>query len=125
MVNNQAETLDRIFDALSDPTRRAMVAQLARGDTTVTHLGKPFDMSLPAISKHVKVLERAGLLIRTRQGRVHRCRLDPAPLAKAVGWIGLYRQLWEDRFDALEAFLQVVQADTTPPEETPDDSNDR
>ena len=108
MVNNQAEVLDRIFEALSDPTRRAMVAQLATGDTTVTRLGSPFAMSAPAISKHVKVLERAGLLVRTRQGRVHRCRLDPAPLARAVSWIGLYRQLWEDRFDALEAFLEGV-----------------
>jgi DNA-binding transcriptional ArsR family regulator len=98
--------MDRAFAALSDPTRRAIVARLARGEATVSELAAPFPVSLPAISKHLKVLEEAGLMARSKQGRVHRCRLVPRALKQAEGWIGERRRVWEHRLDALGAHLQ-------------------
>jgi DNA-binding transcriptional ArsR family regulator len=104
MVNNQ-ERLDAVFGALSDPTRRAILAKLAKGESTVTELAAPFDMTLPAVSKHLRVLESAGLLEREVDGRVHRCRLHPQPLADAATWLEHYREFWEGQFDALTDYL--------------------
>jgi DNA-binding transcriptional ArsR family regulator len=98
--------LSRLFSALSDPTRRAILARLAReGEATVSDLARPFSMSLPAISKHLRVLEHAGLLERRVQGREHHCRLQPRPLKDAVDWLAEYRQYWEGQLDALTRYL--------------------
>lgn len=105
MVKYKAN-LDATFSALADPTRRAIVARLARGECSVTALAEPFDVSLPAISKHLRVLERAGLLARRREGRVHRCRLVTRPLKDAEEWIVRYRQFWEERLEALAQYLE-------------------
>ncbi len=94
--------LDAAFAALADATRRAILARLAEGDATVGALAAPFDMSLPAVSKHLKLLERAGLIRRERAGRVHRCRLDPDRLRDAAAWLEHQRRAWEDRFYALD-----------------------
>lgn len=113
MVNSENGALDRTFAALSDPTRRAILARLATGEVSVGELAEPFEMSLPAVSKHVKVLEDAGLLRRTRDGRVHRLRLDPAPMQEAADWIDRYRAFWEGRLDALARYLK--ETDPTVP----------
>jgi DNA-binding transcriptional ArsR family regulator len=109
MVKYYDPALDLTFSALGDSTRRAILARLALGDASVGELAAPFEMSLPAVSKHLKVLERAGLLARDRQGRVHRCRLDPEPMRRAEDWIGLHRRFWEERFDALNRYLQDLK----------------
>lgn len=105
MVNYTDEALDAVFSALADPTRRAILGRLAAGELTVGELAEPFDMSLPAVSKHLRVLERAGLLVQEKDGRIRRCRLDAEPLKEAAEWIGHYRQFWEEQFDQLSAFL--------------------
>lgn len=105
MVEQQSEQLDSVFHALADPTRRAMLASLARGEHTVSELAEPFRMSLAAASKHVKTLERAGLVRRTVQGRTHVCRLDPRPLAEADAWLRFYERFWSQRLDALAALF--------------------
>jgi DNA-binding transcriptional ArsR family regulator len=110
MVKYSGEALDATFSALSDPTRRAILAQLARGESTVKSLAAPFDMSLPAVSKHLRVLESAGLLKREIDGRIHRCRLAPNPLKSAGAWIEHYRRFWEGQFDALAEFLESPEA---------------
>lgn len=97
--------LDRTFAALADPTRRAIVAALATGPQTVGELAQPVPMSLVAVSKHVGVLERAGVVTRTRQGRARVCRLRPEALRDAAGWLDTYRQFWTERLDALEHYL--------------------
>jgi DNA-binding transcriptional ArsR family regulator len=97
--------LDHVFSALADPTRRAMLGRLAQGECTVTDLARPFSISLPAVSKHLKVLERAGLIDRRIEGRVHHCRLRLRPLQDAAEWIGAQRAYWEARLDALEDYL--------------------
>ena len=102
--------LDRTFAALADPTRRAILARLARGEASVTSLAAPFRMSLPAVSKHLRVLERAGLLARSREGRVHRLRIEAAPLREAGEWIAHYRRFWEQSFDRLDEYLHGLQA---------------
>ncbi|HSD72722.1 MAG TPA: metalloregulator ArsR/SmtB family transcription factor [Thermoanaerobaculia bacterium] len=102
---NYSEALDRSFAALADPTRRAILARLALGESRVTDLAKPFDMSLPAVSKHLRVLEDAGLLKRRREGRVHHCRLDPKPLSDASDWIAQHRAFWEKSLDRLAEYL--------------------
>lgn len=99
------EQLDQVFAALADPTRRAIVAKLARGEATVNELLEPFDLKQPTISKHLKVLERAGLVSRGRQAQFRPVRLNAEPLAQAAKWIGSYRRLWEDSFDRLDAML--------------------
>ena len=104
MVNNPS-LLDATFSALADPTRRAILARLAGGGSTVTKLAEPFDMSLPAITKHLNVLERAGLILREKDGRVRRCRLAAEPLRQASQWLDYYRHFWEDQLDALSAYL--------------------
>ncbi len=106
MVNYSTDRLDRIFAALADPTRRAILRKLAKKDQRVTDLAKPFDMSLPAVSKHLRVLEEAGLITRHRDGRVHSMRLETGALAAATGWIDRQRSFWEERLDALEQHLQ-------------------
>jgi DNA-binding transcriptional ArsR family regulator len=97
--------LNTTFTALADPTRRAILARLAAGERSVSDLAKPFDMSLPAISKHLKVLERAGLIVRRRDAQRRPCRLQAEPLKEAARWIEDYRHLWEERLDRLEAYL--------------------
>src|SRR5215813_10302306 len=101
-----ATPLDATFGALSDPTRRAILARLAQGEATVSELAAPFDVSLPAVSKHLRVLESAGLLHREIDGRIHRCRLEPKPMKDAARWIEHYRVFWENQFDALAIFLE-------------------
>ncbi len=98
--------LDAVFAALAHPIRRAIIEQLAGGDATVTELAEPHRVSLPAISKHLRVLEDAGLIQVLPEGRVHRCRIDAAPLSAAFGWLTRYRVLWEDRFDRLAKHLE-------------------
>ncbi|HSX59650.1 MAG TPA: metalloregulator ArsR/SmtB family transcription factor [Tahibacter sp.] len=102
--------LDSTFAALADPTRRAILARLALGEASVAELGEPFAMSQPAISKHLKVLELAGLISRGRDAQRRPCRIEAAPLAEANAWLERYRQLWEQRFDALDALLADMKA---------------
>jgi DNA-binding transcriptional ArsR family regulator len=103
------QQLNTTFAALSDPTRRAILARLASGEATVSELAEPFAISLPAISKHLKVLERAGLILRGRDAQRRPCRLRAAPLGDAAQWLGDYRQFWEESFDRLDEYLQVLQ----------------
>ena len=103
------QQLDTTFAALSDPTRRAILARLATGEATVTELAAPFAISLPAISKHLRVLERAGLILRGRDAQRRPCRLRAAPLGDAAAWLGDYRQFWEESFDRLDEYLQVLR----------------
>jgi DNA-binding transcriptional ArsR family regulator len=105
------ERLDRTFSALADPTRRAILARLADGEATVTQLAEPFDMSLPAVSKHLKVLERAGLIARGRERQWRPARLAPEPLKDVADWVERYRRLWEERMDRLDEYLRELQAD--------------
>jgi DNA-binding transcriptional ArsR family regulator len=98
--------LDATFGALSDPTRRAILARLAHGEATVSELAEPFHVSLPAVSKHLRVLESAGLLEREIDGRIHRCRLALQPMKDAAAWIEKYRAFWENQFDALAKYLE-------------------
>ena len=105
MVEQQTSALDRVFGALSDPTRRAMLRRLAGGTRTVGELAEPFDMSFAAAAKHVKVLEEAGLLRRTIEGRTHRCRIEAGPLAQADRWLTYYERFWSLRLDELEQAL--------------------
>jgi DNA-binding transcriptional ArsR family regulator len=103
--------LDATFAALADPTRRAILARLALGETSVTELAGPFEMSMPAISKHLKVLEKAGLIERGREAQTRPARLNPAALKTAADWIEDYRRFWEQSFDRLNEYLRRVQAD--------------
>jgi DNA-binding transcriptional ArsR family regulator len=105
MVERQTATLDRVFRALADPTRRAMLRRLGTAGRTVGELAQPFDMSFAAAAKHVKVLEAAGLLSRTIEGRTHHCRLEAQALAEADRWIAWYQRFWTGRLDALETAL--------------------
>ncbi|MBN2622688.1 MAG: winged helix-turn-helix transcriptional regulator [Acidimicrobiales bacterium] len=103
------DELDRVFAALADATRRAILARLATGDATVNELAEPFPISVQAVSKHLKVLERAGLITRGRNAQWRPCRLEGAPLATASAWIDEHRQAWEDRFDHLDKVLEKLQ----------------
>jgi DNA-binding transcriptional ArsR family regulator len=98
--------LNNTFSALSDPTRRAIISRLAHGDMPIMELASPFDMSLPAVSKHIRVLEKAGLVICRKQGRVHYCRLNAQPLRDAAKWLAFYQQFWDAKLDALANFLE-------------------
>lgn len=109
MVMTPAGQLDATFAALADPTRRAILARLAGGEATVMELAQPFAMSQPAISKHLKVLERAGLILRGRDAQRRPCRLQPAPLAAANQWIEQYREFWEGSFERLDALLEEMK----------------
>ncbi|MBF8291170.1 MAG: ArsR family transcriptional regulator [Chloroflexi bacterium] len=108
-MSTSADTLSATFSALADPTRRAILARLASGEAPVTELAAPFAMSLPAVSKHLKVLERAGLIERSRQAQWRPCRLAPAPLKDVADWVDHYRRLWEERLDRLDAYLGELQ----------------
>ena len=116
MVNYSPTSLSFTFAALADPTRRAILERLDHGDSSVTALAEPFNVSLPAISKQLGVLENAGLLVREKDGRVRRCRLDAAPMKEAVQWMERYQMFWEDRLSALASYLSELQD-----EEEPDD----
>ena len=109
MVKCSPRLLNRTFSALADPTRRRILEHLADGDRCVTDLAKPHNMSLPAVSKHLRVLERAGLVRRSRSGRVHSLKLQAKPLQQAQQWIEEYRQFWEENFDRLENYLNELQ----------------
>jgi DNA-binding transcriptional ArsR family regulator len=115
-----ADPLDATFTALADPTRRAIVALLARGDATVNELAAPFEMSLPGISKHLKVLERCGLITRTRRAQFRPCHLEAAVLDAAADWIGESRRVWAQRFDKLDSHLRELQAATADREDPVD-----
>ena len=108
-MQTSTDTLSTTFAALADPTRRAILARLASGEATVTELAAPFDLSLPAISKHLKVLQRSGLVEQGRQAQWRPCRLTPEPLRDASDWIGQYRRLWEDSFERLDDYLRELQ----------------
>ena len=103
------DRLDAAFSALADPTRRAILARLALGETAVNELAEPFDMSLPNISKHLKVLEGAGLITRRRDAQRRPCRIEPETLKEVSGWIEAYRKLWDERFDRLDDYLKQLQ----------------
>jgi DNA-binding transcriptional ArsR family regulator len=104
------DQLSSTFAALADPTRRAILARLALGETSVTELAEPFEMSMPAVSKHLKVLERAGLIARGREAQWRPCRLDAGPLKEAAGWIEEYRRFWEQSLDRLDKYLREMNA---------------
>ena len=105
----QVDTLSATFAALADPTRRAILARLISGECSVTQLSEPFDMSMPAISKHLKVLERAGLIARGREAQWRPCRLDAGPLKEIDDWLAHYRQFWEQSFDRLDEYLRELK----------------
>ena len=107
MVKYQSQDLDAVFSALGDPTRWAILARLALGEASVGDLAAPHEMSLPAVSKHLRVLERAGLVQRTPEGRISRCTLDASPLREAADWVEHYRAFWEGRLDALARYLET------------------
>jgi DNA-binding transcriptional ArsR family regulator len=111
MVNQLA--LDQIFSALSDSTRRAILEHLAQGESSVTALAQPFDMSLPAISKHLRILEEAGLIVRRKEGRIHHIQLAAARMKEATEWLNYYRQFWEENFDSLGEYLVEAAAEET------------
>jgi DNA-binding transcriptional ArsR family regulator len=105
----QPDHLSATFGALADPTRRAILARLTKGQASVTELAKPFDMTLPAVSKHLKVLERAGLIARGREAQWRPCRLKPQPLEEAADWVERYRRFWEQSLDRLDEHLRELQ----------------
>jgi DNA-binding transcriptional ArsR family regulator len=109
VVKHQQRSLDAVFSALADPTRRAIVARLASGEASVSDLAAPFDMSLVAVSKHLRVLEHAGLLDHRKRGRVRYCRLTPDPLRSADDWLARYRVFWQTRLDSLAAHFAGPQ----------------
>jgi DNA-binding transcriptional ArsR family regulator len=104
-----ADQISNTFAALADPTRRAILAKLSGGEASVTELAQPFEMSMPAITKHLKVLERAGLITRSRDAQWRPCRLEAAPLREVADWVEHYRQFWEQSFDRLDAYLQELK----------------
>jgi DNA-binding transcriptional ArsR family regulator len=104
------DQLSTTFAALADPTRRAILARLATGECSVTELASPFEMSMPAVSKHLRVLERAGLIVRGREAQWRPCRIQPKPLKEVAEWTETYRHIWEQRFDRLETYLHELQA---------------
>jgi DNA-binding transcriptional ArsR family regulator len=108
-----ADQLSATFAALADPTRRAILASLATGERTVTELAAPFEMSMPAISRHLRVLERAGLVARGREAQWRPCRIDAAPLKEVAAWAERYRHIWEQRLDRLDAYLQELNKKET------------
>ncbi len=108
------DRLSTTFAALADPTRRAILARLALGETSVSKLAEPFAMSLPAVSKHLKVLERAGLITRGREAQMRPCRIEAHALKEADAWLEEYRRLWEERLDRLDGYLRTLQAGAKP-----------
>lgn len=114
------DELSSTFAALADPTRRAILARLAKGEATVNELAEPFDLSLPAVSKHLKVLQKAGLVSQGRKAQWRPCRLEPTRLKEAHDWVDQYRRIWEERFDRLDEYLRELKK-----EERRDDGHDR
>lgn len=114
-MQTQANRLNSTFAALADPTRRAILARLSTGEASVQDLAKPFKMTLPAVSKHLKVLEKARLIRRTRSAQWRPCYLEAAPLKEAADWVDQYRKFWEESFDRLDAYLQELQASAEKP----------
>ena len=106
----QTDELSNTFAALADPTRRAILARLASGDATVNELAEPFDLKLPTVSKHLKVLQRAGLVSQVRKAQWRPCRLEPAPLKEVADWVERYRRIWDERLSQLDAYLTELQA---------------
>jgi DNA-binding transcriptional ArsR family regulator len=123
MVEYSSALLDRTFSALADPTRRRILAQLAHGDECVTDLARPHAMSLAAVSKHLIVLEKAGLVKRHRQGRVHSLALDAKPMQEAQAWIDRYRKFWDANLDQFEKYLEKLQPKKPKPKPKPHDDN--
>jgi DNA-binding transcriptional ArsR family regulator len=109
MVKQKADRLSTVFTALGDPTRRAILTRLAKGEAMVTELAEPFKLSLPAISKHLKVLQRAGLISQSKKAQWRPCRLEGARLKEAADWVNSYKEFWEESFDRLDAYLKEVQ----------------
>ena len=109
---SDAEQLNETFSALAHPARRAMLAQLATGDATVKQLAEPFDISMPAISRHIRILERAGLIIQGQQAQFRPCRLNPAPLRQVASWAKKHQHIWEARFDQMETYLKLMTENT-------------
>jgi DNA-binding transcriptional ArsR family regulator len=105
------DSISSTFSALADPTRRAILARLALGETSVTELAEPFEMSMPAVSKHLRVLESAGLIIRGREAQWRPCKLKAEPLREAASWLDEYRKFWEESFDRLDEYLKELQAE--------------
>ena len=112
MTQAEEDFLDKAFAALADPTRRAILARLAEGEAGVTELAEPFQMSLPAVSKHLKVLERAGLMTRSREAQWRYCRLEPAPLKKVADWVGEYKRFWDESYERLDEYLEELKRRT-------------
>ena len=110
-MNGAPDRLSITLAALADPTRRAILARLSRGEATVTELAQPFDMSLPAVSRHLKVLERAGLISRGREAQWRPCRLEAEPLKEVEAWVEQYRRFWEESFDRLEEYLRNLETE--------------
>lgn len=122
MVKYLSNTLDATFGALADPTRRSILERLIAGEASVTSLAEPFDMSLPAVSKHLRVLEKAGLLTQEKDGRVRRCRMDAGPMKEASDWVGRYRIFWEEQLDSLADYIEQMQSEEREKEDNPDDA---
>ncbi|MBJ6124780.1 ArsR/SmtB family transcription factor [Microvirga splendida] len=120
MVEQHAPHLDTVFHALGDATRRQMLRDLSRGERSVSQLAEPFAISLAAASKHIKVLEQAGMIRREVRGRTHLCRLDPGPLASAHEWLAAYERFWTDRLDALDRLLREEDARAPKPPKNPE-----
>lgn len=124
MVNNMAaDRMSATFAALADPTRRAILARLSAGEANVTELAAPFKMTLPAVSKHLKVLEKAGLISRSREAQWRPCRLEASPLKDVADWVEEYRRYWEEKFDRLDDYLKELQR-TQKQKEEPHDQQD-
>ena len=124
------DSISSTFAALADPTRRAILARLALGETSVTELAEPFEMSMPAVSKHLRVLERAGLITRGREAQWRPCKLKAEPLREAAGWLDEYRQFWEQSFNRLDEYLQRLQAEAkqkhaSEPKDTPSNNKEK
>lgn len=117
------DPISATFAALADPTRRAILERLSAGEASVTELAAPFEMSLPAITKHLKVLERAGLITRSREAQWRPCKLEARPLQEASGWIEQYRRFWEESFDRLDTYLKELQSQEQKHEEKKDGRN--
>lgn len=115
----KSDRLSSTFSALADPTRRAILARLSNGEASVQDIAKPFRMSLPAVSKHLKVLEKARLIRRSRTAQWRPCYLEAAPLKEAADWVDHYRKFWDESFDRLDAYLKVLQASTEKPKKDP------
>lgn len=121
MTQPSTDRLSATFAALADPTRRAILARLALGETSVSKLAEPFEISLPAVSKHLKVLERAGLITRGRDAQMRPCKIDASALIGVDDWLTEYRKLWEARLDRLDDYLQVLKAQAAFPDKDTDD----